>query len=80
MVFGSPCRVFGALHPTLPFPWCEVAAIVYALIECCCLAKVNMIGYLSDVLVRVILRAGSRVASRELGEGSIRRIGACAPA
>lgn len=39
----------------------RAAAVVYTLIECCRLAKVDMVSYLADVLVRVATHPASRV-------------------
>ena len=40
----------------------RAAAIIYTLIECCRLAKVDMVSYLADVLVRVATHPATRVA------------------
>jgi transposase len=39
----------------------RAAAVIYTLIECCRLAKVDMVRYLADVLVRVATHPASRV-------------------
>jgi hypothetical protein len=39
----------------------RAAAVIYTLIECCRLAKVDMVSYLADVLVRVATHPASRV-------------------
>ena len=39
----------------------RAAAVVYTLIECCRLAKVDMVAYFADVLVRVATHPASRV-------------------
>ncbi len=39
----------------------RAAAVVYTLIQCCRLARVDMVGYLADVLVRVATHPASRV-------------------
>lgn len=39
----------------------RAAAVIYTLIECCRLAKVDMVSYLADVLVRVATHPASRI-------------------
>ena len=40
----------------------RAAAVIYTLIECCRLAKIDMVTYLADVLTRVATHPASRVA------------------
>ena len=40
----------------------QAAAVVYSLIECCRRAKVEMVAYLADVLVRIRTQPASQLA------------------